>query len=340
MVTSCLQRIHDALRQPIQLGIRETRMICSMGVSFYPSDGDSASVLLMHADQAMYLAKDRGRAGHQFFDAELDRQIQARVALEQSLHFALEQRHFVLYYQPQVCMVTGRMVGVEALIRWPREGHGWVSPAEFIPVAEEVGLIVPLGWWVMEEACRQAVVWQQEGLAPFLVAINVSALQLVQPGFVDQVRAILARVGLDPKWLDIELTESVMMGELEQAMSVVRELHEAGIQVSLDDFGTGYSSLSYLSKFHLSKLKIDRSFVSSLESSPEDVVICRTIVAMARNLGLQVTAEGVETDAQRALLAESGCDHCQGYLFSRPVPADAIRTLLGTSGGPVLALAP
>lgn len=329
VVTSCLQRIHEALRQPIPLGTRETRISCSMGVSFYPADGQTPSVLLMHADQAMYLAKDRGRAGHQFFDEQLDRQLQARVALEQALHLALEHRHFTLNYQPQVCMKSGRLVGVEALLRWSREGHGWVSPAEFIPVAEDIGLIVPLGWWVLEEACRQAVAWQSEGLPPVVVAINVSASHLVQPGFVPQVLAILERTGLAPQWLDIELTESVMMTELEHAMSVVRQLHEAGIQVSLDDFGTGYSSLSYLSKFRLSTLKIDRSFVSSLESSPGDAVICRTIVAMARNLGLKVTAEGVETEAQRDLLAESGCDLCQGYLISRPVPADGIRDLLG-----------
>jgi EAL domain-containing protein (putative c-di-GMP-specific phosphodiesterase class I) len=227
-----------------------------------------------------------------------------------------------------VDVVTGRVAGVEALARWHRPGLGWEPPDRFIPVAEEVGLIDTLGAWVLQRACEQAVHWLQAGLLPVRMAVNVSALQLDQPEFVQTVLHTLHRTGLPAAHLELELTESVMLREMEQTQQTLAQLHAAGVAISIDDFGTGYSSLSYLSRLPLDKLKIDRGFVKDIDSRPSDAVLCKTIVAMARNLGLHVTAEGVETAAQLRQLAEYGCTHYQGYLFSRPVPGAQLAKLL------------
>ena len=329
-VGRCVDQIAHVLRSPVVLGSRETRVTCSIGISLFPDDGLSPDALLKHADMAMFQAKNKGQGCFQFFNARLDVELQQRMALEQALHEAVQAGQFEVHYQPQVDMVTGRIAGAEALMRWHRPGLGWESPANFIPVAEDIGLIPTLGAWVLEQACEQAVRWLQAGLPPLRMAVNVSALQLDQPDFVQTVLHTLQRTGLPAAQLELELTESVMLHEMDRTHHTLDQLHAAGIAISIDDFGTGYSSLSYLSRLPLDKLKIDRAFVKDIDTRPSDAVLCRTIVAMARNLGLHVTAEGVETTAQLQALTEYGCTHYQGYLFSRPVPATQFAVLMAS----------
>lgn len=327
-VLQCVRQIGNALRRPIQLDNRETKASCSVGISLFPDDGLTPEALLKHADMAMYQAKEKGRGHHQFFNAKLEVELQQRIALEQALHQAVPQCAFELHYQPQVDISSGQVIGVEALLRWHRPGLGWEPPSSFVPVAEEVGLIHALGAWVLEQACLQTVAWHEQGLGPLRVAVNVSAMQLEQAGFGDTVLQTLKRVGLPAHQLEIEITESVMVRGLDQTLRTLEQLHAAGVSVSIDDFGTGYSSLSYLTRLPLDKLKIDRSFVQGIEHRETDAVLCKTMVAMATNLGLAVTAEGVETPVQLRLLTQFGCNHYQGYLFSRPVPAPDITSLL------------
>ncbi|HRK37628.1 MAG TPA: EAL domain-containing protein [Burkholderiaceae bacterium] len=327
-VTACVQQIAQALKPLVVLGSREARVTCSIGISLYPDDGLSADALLKHADMAMFQAKHKGQGSFQFFNARLDVELQRRMALEQALHDALQAGSFELHYQPQVEVSTGRLTGVEALMRWHRPGLGWEPPGHFIPVAEDIGLIGALGMWALQQACRQVALWLQAGWPPIRVAVNVSALQLDQPDFVSNVLQALADNDLPAACLELELTEGVMLRDMEATHQTLVQLHEAGIAISIDDFGTGYSSLSYLSRLPLDKLKIDRSFVKDIDTRPSDAVLCRTIVAMARNLGLHVTAEGVETESQLRMLSECGCTHYQGYLFSRPVPAEQVSALL------------
>ncbi len=327
-VLQCVRQIINALRRPILLDHRETKASCSVGISLYPDDGLTPEALLKHADMAMYKAKEKGRGHHHFFNAALEVELQQRMSLEQALHQAVPEQAFELHYQPQVDIASGRIIGVEALLRWHRPGLGWESPASFIPLAEEIGLIHALGAWALEQACAQAVAWNKQGLAHLRVAVNVSALQLEQAGFGDAVLETLERVGLPVQQLEIEITESVMVRGVDQTLRTLEQLHRAGAFISIDDFGTGYSSLSYLTRLPLSKLKIDRSFVQGIEHRETDAVLCKTLVAMASNLGLEVTAEGVENPEQLNLLTQFGCNNYQGYLFSRPVPADDIATLL------------
>lgn len=327
-VDRCVERITQSLRLPVVLGSREARVSCSIGISLFPDDGLSPDALLKHADMAMFQAKSKGQGCHQFFNARLDVELQQRMALEQALHEAVQSGGFEVHYQPQVDLCTGHITGTEALMRWHRPGLGWESPVDFIPVAEDIGLIPVLGAWVLQQACEQAVQWLQAGLPPVRMAVNVSALQLDQPDFVQTVLDTLQRTGLPATQLELELTESVMLREMDRTHHTLAQLHAAGISISIDDFGTGYSSLSYLSRLPLDQLKIDRAFVKDIDTRPSDAVLCRTIVAMARNLGLHVTAEGVETAAQLRLLTDYGCTHYQGYLFSRPVPATQLAALL------------
>lgn len=328
VVLQSVRHIVQALRPPVMLGTRETRVACSIGISLYPEDGHNPEVLLKHADMAMYQAKQAGRDCHQFFNARLDVELQERLALEHALHEALQQQGFEVHYQPQVHMGTGRITAAEALVRWHRPGLGWESPARFIPVIEDMGLIHVLGQWVLEQACAQAQAWNQAGLPPVRMAVNVSARQIDQPDFVQQVLKVLARTGLPAQQLEIELTESLMMEKLDKTALALEQLHAAGVSISIDDFGTGYSSLSYLSRLPLDKLKIDRSFVRDIDTRESDAILCRTIIAMASNLNLRVTAEGVETQEQLELLRHFGCDHYQGYVFSRPVPGPQLSRML------------
>jgi diguanylate cyclase (GGDEF)-like protein/PAS domain S-box-containing protein len=328
-----LQRMQDALRPPLMLKGRPTRVSCSMGVSVFPRDSDDLHTLLRQADMAMYMAKERGRAGHQHFDRSIDVALRERSALEEALQAAVDSQAFELHYQPQVnlCAEPTVVFGVEALLRWSRPGVGPVSPAVFVPVAEDMGLIERIGHWVLQQGCEQAARWRSEHGLRLRMGVNVSARQLMRGDFAQEVRQALADTGLAPADLDLEITESLLMTDVQRALDALHTLHAMGVHISIDDFGTGHSSLAYLSRFPLGTLKIDRSFVQAIQHQPRDATLCRTIVAMGHSLGLQVLAEGVETAEQRELLRLWGCDQFQGYVFSRPVPAAQVPTLARAS---------
>lgn len=275
---------------------------------------------MKRADLAMYEAKNKGRNTLRFFDPQMQAVVTERASLERDLREALQKRQLLLFYQPQVD-AAGAVIGAEALLRWRHQQRGFVSPAEFIPLAEETGLILPLGLWVLETACAQLAVWAaQPGREQLTVSVNVSARQFRQPNFVDQVLAVLASSGANPRQLKLELTESMLLDNVQEMIVKMSTLKSHGVGFSLDDFGTGYSSLSYLKRLPLDQLKIDQSFVRDLLTDPNDEVIARTIIALASTLGLAVIAEGVETIEQRDALAAQGCHAYQGYLFSRPLP--------------------
>jgi len=280
------------------------------------------------ADVAMYHAKGMGRDTYQFFRSGMNTRAVERQSLEDSLRHALERNELLLHYQPKVNLSTGAIIGVEALVRWRHPERGLVAPEQFIAIAEDSGLIVPIGRWVLHEACRQARAWQVAGLAPTRIAINVSAVELRAPGFVSGIRTALAETGLDPRSLELELTETVLIEKSRTVADVLRELKEIGVLLALDDFGTGYSSLSYLKRFPIDTVKIDRSFVSGLTTPKGDVSIVAAVIGMGKSLHIPVLAEGVETRQQLEILQEQGCAQAQGYYFSRPVPAAAFGGLL------------
>jgi diguanylate cyclase (GGDEF)-like protein len=296
----------------------------SIGISLYPDDGDSAEQLIMRADTAMYQAKDQGRSTYQFYTSALTRAAHERLALETSLRHALERGELTLHYQPQVRVADGALVGMEALVRWRHPERGLVMPDEFIPLAEETGLIQPLGLWVLQTACRQAKTWSSVFARPLQMAVNVSVRQLRQPNLVEQFERVLHETGLPPKSLELELTESTLMSRDGRTEQTLRDLKELGVRLSIDDFGTGYSSLAYLKRMPIDALKIDRSFVKDIPEDFSDMEIAATIIAMARTLRLQVVAEGVETTEQLEFLKTRGCDSFQGFLVSRPMDAGAM----------------
>ncbi|PHV31391.1 hypothetical protein CSQ94_21710 [Janthinobacterium sp. BJB312] len=323
-----LQRVLDTVAQPLQVGGHEFFLTCSMGVATYPDDGDSAETLIKHADIAMYRAKEQGRNHWQSYAPAMNASMLARLSLESELRHALERGQFHLVYQPQVELDSGRIVGMEALLRWQHPTLGAIAPGDFIHLAEEMGLIVPIGAWVLQTACAQAKVWQRQGLGGLRLAVNLSARQFRQSGLLQSVREILAVTGLEARFLELELTESMMMQDVEQAISTMGKLKTLGLQLSIDDFGTGYSSLAHLRHFPIDVLKIDKSFVSDITHSNDDAAIVQAIIALAHSLRLKVIAEGVETAQQLAFLRQHGCDQMQGYLFSRPLAAAAFETLL------------
>jgi EAL domain-containing protein (putative c-di-GMP-specific phosphodiesterase class I) len=284
--------------------------------------------LLRNADAAMYLAKEMGRNTFQFYTAELNQRIAQRVALEMALRHALDQNEFLLHYQPQVNLKSGRIIGTEALLRWQQPEKGLISPMEFIPIAEETGLIMPIGEWVLRTACTQVKAWHDAGFNSLPIAVNISGRQFQSHDLAALVKTVLAETGLAPHLLDLELTESILMNDAEATLTAMNELHALGVTFSVDDFGTGYSSLSYLKRFPIDTLKIDQSFVRDIPNDPDDAAIARAIISLAHSVGIKVIAEGVENAEQLAFLRTHKCDGMQGYYFSKPVPAEAITKLL------------
>ena len=318
------RRILDALESPIHLFEHELHVSASIGISMYPSDDTDQDGLVRHTDMAMYRAKAMGRGTFSFFSEELSAEVAARLLLESQLRRALERHEFVLHYQPKANLETGIVTGVEALIRWHAPGRGLVPPDRFIRVLEDSGLILPVGAWAIRTACAELATWDRAGLPPLSLAVNLSARQFRQPYLARFIEDALSETGIDPKRLEIELTESMLMEDNEATNGVLAALAAMGVRVAMDDFGTGHSSLSYLKRFDIDTLKIDRSFVSELPQDPEDKAIATAIVAMGHSLHMKVVAEGVETEAQAQCLRELGCDEMQGYLLSRPMPPAAL----------------
>jgi diguanylate cyclase (GGDEF)-like protein len=320
---SAARKIMQVLAQPVLLDQHEVTVSASLGLACYPEDGDSVETLLRHADTAMYAAKDAGRNGWRFFSSEMNEHLSQRMFIETGLRRALAQGELFLHYQPQVDTRSGRLVGAEALVRWSHPERGMIAPDQFIAVAEDCGLIEPLGRWVFGEACRQLRAWEDGGLSGLQLAVNISALEFNRPGFLPQVREILNTSGVNPMQIELEITESLLMQSLPELSERLGELTALGLKLALDDFGTGYSSLGYLKRLPLSRLKIDKSFVAGVPGSPEGEAIIRASLSMAHDLGLDVVAEGVETEDQRDFLLSHGCDRLQGYLIARPMGADA-----------------
>jgi diguanylate cyclase (GGDEF)-like protein/PAS domain S-box-containing protein len=323
-----MERARAAIAEPMWIEETELYVGCSMGASLFPQDGTDAETLLKKADQAMYRAKDLGRNTYQFYQPEMNAAVGTRLDLERRLRRALRDKEFLLHYQPQVDMLTGQVVGLEALVRWQDPEMGLIPPAAFIPVAEESGLIAPLGEWVLREACRQNKAWQDAGLPPARVSVNLSARQFHRKNIATLVKAVLDESGLEPKYLELELTESAIMRNADEAAEMLGELRALGIGLAIDDFGTGYSSLGYLKRFQVDRLKIDRSFVSDIGLNGDDDTITSAIITLAHALQLQVIAEGVETAEQLDFLKARCCDEMQGYYFSRPIAHEGIPSLL------------
>jgi EAL domain-containing protein (putative c-di-GMP-specific phosphodiesterase class I) len=301
---------------------------CSVGVATYPTDGDSAESLTRYADIAMYRAKELGRNMFQFYTTEMNERTLDRLKIENDLRRALERDEFVLHYQPQLSLSTGKIIGMEVLLRWNHPTQGMVPPGRFIGLAEDMGLIVPIGAWVLRTACLQTMAWHRAGWTGLRVAVNLSPRQFTQYSLVQSIADLLEETGMDPQWLELELTEGTVMHDVDHAIEVLRNLKALGVQISIDDFGTGYSSLSYLRRFPIDVLKIDQSFVRELSTDKDDAAIVRTIITLAHSLRLQVIAEGVETTAQLNFLRAEGCDMMQGYYYSRPVGTAEFEELL------------
>jgi diguanylate cyclase (GGDEF)-like protein len=321
-------RLLDALATPFALGNHNVVITPSIGITVFPQDGINASDLLRNSDMAMYHAKRAGKNTFRFFDASLNEAVLVRLRTENALRHALETGELSLHFQPQIDVRSGEIRGLEALLRWHHPQLGEVSPAAFIPIAEETGLILPIGEWVTQTACRQLRQWQSDGYPIQRVAVNVSALQFKDKGFTQQIERILAESGLDPGCLELELTESVLMSHAEESVSTLHALKALGVQLAIDDFGTGYSSLSYLKRFPIGRLKIDKSFIHNIESERDSAAIAQAVIAMAETMSLDVTAEGVETYEQLQFLSAICCGEVQGFLFSKAVPAEEVPAVI------------
>jgi diguanylate cyclase (GGDEF)-like protein/PAS domain S-box-containing protein len=321
-------KILRSFKDPWLIGEHEFLITASLGIAFYPNDGEDAETLMKHADTAMYRAKDQGRNTYQLFTPNMNTIIFERLALESSLRHALERNEFTVFYQPQVNTITGQIVGMEALARWQHSGRGLVLPADFIPLAEDTGLIVPIGEYILRTACVQNKLWQQAGFSPLRLTVNLSACQFQQHNLVEMVAQILQETGFEPQLLELEITETVAMEDVDFTSRILNELMGMGIQIAIDDFGTGYSSLNYLKRFPIHTLKIDRSFVHDIITDSQDAAIVSAIIALAQTLNLKVIAEGVETEDQMEFLKCRQCFEMQGYLFGKPVPAKDFETLL------------
>jgi diguanylate cyclase (GGDEF)-like protein len=328
-----MQRIISRVAEPIVLDGQELLVTCSAGVSLYPQDGRDVETLLKNADAAMYRAKENGRNNFQFYTAEMNLQVNERLKTEASLRRALERGEFELYYQPRIDVKSGRLVGCEALLRWQHLERGLQLPERFIGLAEETGLIVPIGEWVLKKACTQAKAWQKSG-SPVAVSVNLSMRQFKQDALVNAVDAALREAGLAPHLLELELTESLVMQDSDLAIRVLARLREIGVEISVDDFGTGYSSLSYLTRLPISALKIDQSFVQAIQEAREanEGIVAQAIISLGHNLKLKVVGEGVETEPQFRFLERHGCDEVQGYYFGKPLPVPEFERFLEDAG--------
>ncbi len=321
------KRIMKCLDLPVKVAGQELYVTGSIGIAVYPDDGEDINTLLKNADTAMYHAKNAGRNNFQFYAKYMNERTLSRLNMEAKLKKALERNEFILYYQPQVESATSTIVGVEALIRWEHPEMGLVSPNEFIPIAEETRLIIPIGEWVLRTACAQMAVWHKAGFNKIRVGVNLSSLQFRQGNIVKTIKNILATTGLDPQYLELELTESMVMQNVEETIATLWQLKEMGLKLSIDDFGTGYSSMSYLKRFPLDTLKIDRSFIKDIMTDSSDAAITKATIGLAQGLELTTIAEGIETKEQLTFLRKQGCDQIQGYFISRPVPAEKVEQL-------------
>ena len=327
-VLTVVRKIQDSVRLPFLLDRRELHITVSIGASIFPRDGEEFDILLSNADAAMQRVKAEGRNGFQFYAQAMTRQATDRLELENELRLALGRGDLELHYQPQVVFANGRIIGAEALMRWHHQGRGWISPLQFVPIAEESDLIYPLGEFALVQSCRQVKNWDDAGYRPLRIAVNVSARQFRDPGFVETVERALRAAELEPGRLDLELTEGILVEKREEAVAILKRLKALGVQIAVDDFGTGYSSLSYLSRLPIDCLKIDRSFVNRVNEHGHDAAIAQAVISLAHSLGLRVVAEGVETAEQMGFLSSHGCDEGQGYLYSPAVRADAMANLL------------
>jgi diguanylate cyclase (GGDEF)-like protein/PAS domain S-box-containing protein len=326
-------KLRAALTVPYAIGPHKLRVPASIGISIYPDDAADAETLLSHADTAMYHAKENGRNNVQFFKEEMVGRAAERQFIEASLRDALERQEFSLHYQPKIDLSTQAVVGVEALLRWRHPDRGLIPPAQFIPVAEDTGLILPIGLWVLREACRQSRAWLDAGLLPVPMAVNISAIEFRRHDFADVIRATLEETGLDPQSLELEITESVLMKHAESTVAMLQSLKAIGVQLTVDDFGTGYSSLSYLRQFPIDSLKVDQSFVREIPWKSDGAVIVRAVINMGNSLNKRVIAEGVETLEQVHFLTHAGCEEGQGYFFEHPMEADQFAALLAAGSG-------
>ncbi|MFL6655770.1 MAG: putative bifunctional diguanylate cyclase/phosphodiesterase, partial [Sulfurifustis sp.] len=327
-IAAIARKILSALIQPIRIGDQEYRITASVGISIYPVDAEDEPSLMKNADMAMYLAKEEGKNTFQFYSQNIQKRSLERLALETNLRRALEQEQFSLHYQAKLDLRTGKITGAEALLYWESPILGVVPPAQFIPFAEETGLIVPIGQWVLRRACAQNVAWQRAGLPRICMAVNLSARQFGDSNLLKDIAGALADTGLEPRLLELEITEGMVMHNADRAASLLAAIKAMGVRLAIDDFGTGYSSLAQIKRFPLDTLKIDRSFIRDLPQDAEDKAITEAIIAMARTLNLTVVAEGVETREQVEFLRSLACDEVQGYYFSEPIDADRIALLL------------
>jgi diguanylate cyclase (GGDEF)-like protein len=337
--TTVATRIQESLAEPFDCRGHRFVVTPSIGIALYPKDGTDIEDLLVKADMAMYKAKDQGRNGHAFYGESMAVRSLGRLEIENDLRRAFEASEFQLYYQPKMDLASGAIIGVEALLRWHHSTRGWIAPDTFIPVAEETGLIVPLGDWVIRETCKQLNTWASQGLGHLTIAVNVSVQQFAREDFVESVLRALWQSGIKPQQLELEITESLLMRNVDDTTENMKRFSAAGLKLAIDDFGTGYSSLGYLRQFPVDALKIDRSFVKDLHTSSDDAAICAAIIAMARELKLKVIAEGVETVEQLEFLRKHRCDQVQGYLISEPIPVTKLEQLLRRAPGDEDALA-
>jgi predicted signal transduction protein with EAL and GGDEF domain len=327
-ITKVAENIFSALKEPFNVEGDILSITVSMGISIYPNDGEDADTLIKNADIAMYSAKDEGRNNFQLYAPIMNKSIAKRLRLENKLRKALKNEEFLLHYQPQVDSTTGEVTGVEALVRWQEPENGLIFPREFIPIAEDTRLIVPIGEWVLRTACAQNRMWQEKGLKQVTMAVNISTHQFKQKDFVTLVDRVLKETNLAPEYLELELTESIIMEDIETTIETLHALRSMGVGLSIDDFGTGYSSLEYLKRMPINMLKIDQSFVRDITTDPSDAAIARATIQLAKGLQLQVIAEGVETTGHLKRLNDLQCTRIQGYLYSRPLPSPEIEKCL------------